>query len=84
MPLLAQAVQEPDEIWVRIEWMYAQQKAVIRRRYIARFSVEGEDTPALAVFEVGSDGWTGVTTFPGTSQSEQDWRVGVNLYRREE
>jgi len=82
MPLLAQALQEPDEIWVRLEWMHAQQKAVVRRRYIARFRVEGEETPALAVFEVGGDGWAGVTTFPGTGQSEADWRVGVNLYRR--
>ena len=82
MQLLAQALIDPDEIWTRLEWMHALQKAVVRRRYIARFQVEGEETPALAVFEVGSDGWAGVTTFPGTGQSEADWRVGVNLYRR--
>ena len=82
MPMLAQALKHPDEIWVRVEWQYGQKRAVVRRRYIARFEVEGEETPALAVFEVGSDGWLGVTTFPGTSQSYNDWRVGVNLYRR--
>ena len=83
LPLLAQALKAPDEIWVRLEWLYSAQRAVVRRRYIARFIVDGQETPALAVFEIGSDGWYGVTTFPGTSQSEQDWRVGVNLYRRE-
>lgn len=83
MPLLALALQEPDEIWTRVEWLFAQQRAVVRRRYVAQFAVDGEETPALAVFEIGSDGWFGVTTFPGSGQSEQDWRVGVNLYRRE-
>ena len=30
----------------------------------------------------GADGWAGVTTFQGTTQSADDWRVGVRLYRR--
>lgn len=34
--LLADALKEPDEIWVRLEWQYAQNKAVVRRRYISR------------------------------------------------
>jgi len=61
--LLADALKDPDEVWVRLEWQYAQGKAVVRRRYIGRFQVEGEPVVALAVFEVGSDGWTGITTF---------------------
>jgi hypothetical protein len=64
---------EPDEIWVRLEWLYALGKAVVRRRYIARFAVEGQEVPALAVFELGSDGWAGVTTFQGAAQTSQDW-----------
>ena len=84
LPLLARALLDPDEIWARVEWLYPQQKAVVRRRYIARFEVEGHDTPALVVFELGADGWTGVTTFPGASQSaDDDWRVGVRLYQRD-
>jgi len=82
MRVLADALKEPDEIWVRLEWMHALQRIVIRRRYVARFLVEGETTPTLAVFEHGADGWWGVTTFPGVQQSEDDWRVGVRLYRR--
>lgn len=82
--LLAQALIDPDEIWARVEWHYAQSKAVVRRRYVARFTVEGQETPALLVFETGADGWAGVTTFQGTTQSAEDWRVGVRLYQRAE
>jgi len=84
MPLLALALHAPDEIWVRVEWMYALQKAVVRRRYIAQFEIEGQATPALIVFDNGTDGWSGVTTFQGTSQHPEDWRIGVRLYAREE
>lgn len=81
--LVAQALREPDEVWVRLEWIYAQQKAVVRRRYLARFEVEGKATPALAVFEVGDDGWDGVTGFVADSEDYlDDLRLGVRLYRR--
>ncbi|TBV12764.1 PBECR2 nuclease fold domain-containing protein [Stutzerimonas kirkiae] len=83
--LLADALKSPDEVWVRIEWMYAQNKAVVRRRYISRFEVEGEPVPALAVFEVGDDGWDGITTFSPQADSAEyleSLRVGVRLYRR--
>lgn len=81
--LVAQALREPDEVWVRLEWMYAQQKAVVRRRYLARFEVEGNAAPALAVFEVGDDGWDGVTGFVADSEDYlDDLRLGVRLYRR--
>ena len=72
------ALLHPDEIWARLVWLYDQGKAVLRRRYIARFAVEGQDMPAVAVFEQGSDGWSGVTTF----QSAETWRVGTRLYSR--
>lgn len=80
--LLAQALLQPDEIWVRLEWLNVAQKAVVRRRYVARFLVEGEEVPALAVFEMGTDGWSGVTLFQGVTQSADSWRVGVRLYQR--
>ncbi|MBV4522182.1 hypothetical protein KVG88_19155 [Pseudomonas sp. SWRI74] len=81
--LVAQALREPDEVWVHLEWMYAQQKAVVRRRYLARFEVEGKAAPALAVFEVGDDGWDGVTGFVADSEDYlDDLRLGVRLYRR--
>lgn len=84
LPLLAQALQEPDEIWARVEWLHAQGRAVVRRRYVARFAVEGQETPGLVVFELGADGWTGVTAFPPAPGAYvEDLRVGVRLYRRE-
>lgn len=82
--LLAQALQAPDEIWARLEWLNAQGKAVVRRRYIARYEIEGESTPMLAVFERGQDGWWGVTTYQSTEQNADHWRLGVRLYRRVE
>lgn len=81
--LVAQALREPDEVWVRLEWMYALQKAVVRRRYLARFEVEGKAAPALAVFDVGDDGWDGVTGFVADGEDYlDDLRLGVRLYRR--
>lgn len=83
--LVAQALRDPDEVWVRLEWIYAQQKAVVRRRYLARFEVEGSPAPALAVFEVGSDGWDGVTGFVADSEDYlEELRLGVQLYRRKQ
>jgi hypothetical protein len=79
VPLLAHALIDPDEIWVRLEWLYGLGKAVVRRRYIARFAIEGQEAPALAVFELGQDGWSGITVFQGVPGSAEDWRVGVRL-----
>ncbi len=82
--LLADAIKQPDEIWARVEWLFGAQKSVVRRRYVARFEIEGENgtTPMLAVFERGEDGWFGVTTFQGETLDDENWRIGVRLYRR--
>ncbi|MBV2162856.1 MAG: hypothetical protein KUL80_01125 [Comamonas sp.] len=82
LPLLAQTLLQPDEVWVRLEWLYTLQKAVVRRRYVARFAVAEQEVPALVVFEHGQDGWAGITVFQGAAQSTDDWRVGVRLYQR--
>ena len=82
---LADAIREPDEIWTRIEWYFATKSAVVRRRYIARFVIEGEAKPALAVFEFGGNGWSGVTTFaPDDNDYLENLRIGVRVYRRGE
>lgn len=82
--MLAEALKNPDEIWVRMEWLGALKKAVVRRRYLARFQVQGEVAPALAVFEVGADGWVGVTTFPpADGDYVEGLRQGIRLYQRE-
>ena len=83
--LLAEAIKDPDEVWVRLEWLYAKNKAVVRRRYISRYQIDGEPVPALSVFEVGDDGWDGVTTFSPDADSPdylEQLRIGVRLYRR--
>jgi hypothetical protein len=52
---------------------------------VARFSVDGQETPGLVVFELGADGWAGMTAFPPAPGAYvEDLRVGVRLYRREE
>lgn len=82
--MLAEALKNPDEIWVRIEWLGALKKAVVRRRYLARFQVEGEVAPAVAVFEVGTDGAVGVTTFPPADGGYvEGLRQGIRIYQRE-
>ncbi len=83
--LLADALKAPDEVWTRLEWLGALGQAVVRRRYVARFLVEGSQVPAVAVFEVGADGWLGVTTFPPHKDEYLETvRQGVRLYRRQD
>lgn len=79
LPLLADALLSPDEIWVRLEWQQARQRAAVRRTYLARFLVEGQSEPTLVVFELGQDGWVGLTR---QGQNLDDWRLGARLYRR--
>lgn len=83
MAILAEALQRPDEIWVRIEYHHGKQVAVVRRRYIAEFELPGENVPALAVFELGADGWSGITVFNPQDYEINDLRFGVRIYRRE-
>lgn len=84
MGIMARAVIEPDEIWVRLEYQHKEQKSVVRRRYIARFTLPGQDVPALAVWEHSKEGWSGITTYPVSQHDINDLRVGVRIYRREE
>ena len=81
--LLADSLKLPDEIWTRMEYFDHLQKSVVRRRYISRFMIDGEVKPMLAVFEVGDDGWLGVTTFsPDNPEYLEQLRVGVRVFKR--
>ncbi|MWP46280.1 PBECR2 nuclease fold domain-containing protein [Gilliamella sp. Pas-s27] len=81
--LLADSLKLPDEIWTRMEYFDHLQKSVVRRRYISRFMIDGEIKPMLAVFEVGDDGWLGVTTFaPDNPEYLEQLRVGVRVFKR--
>ncbi|KAF7597687.1 MAG: hypothetical protein CGU28_04245 [Candidatus Dactylopiibacterium carminicum] len=71
--LLAMTLIEPDEIW----WAWVpdhQEKGDwrLKRRYLKAFQIEGTDEYGYAVFEWGSTGWTGATTFMGTQKSPED------------
>ena len=79
---MAEALKEPDEIWVRMEYHAAQDRAVVRRRYIAEYELPGESVPALAVFELGGNGWSGITVFNPQDYEINDLRFGVRLFRR--
>lgn len=89
LPLLAATIHAPDEVWVKLEWHGVFQRYALRRRYLARWTVEGSDASGLAVFDYGKDGWEGVTVFnpdvPAAEQEEylQSIRQGVRLYSRE-
>ncbi|MEG1971353.1 MAG: PBECR2 nuclease fold domain-containing protein, partial [Burkholderiaceae bacterium] len=83
MLLLSQTLIDPDEIWVRLEWNDRLQKAIVRRRYVAKFDVAGKRAAALVAFEWGSDGWSGVTAFPSQGKAYLDGlRIGARLYQR--
>lgn len=83
--LLAQAdaLRQPDEIWVRLEWHEGQRRPMLVRRYLKRFYAGDKPAPSLAVFEVSQEGWTGTTTFNARDTAYlNDQRQGVLLYRR--
>lgn len=85
LPLLAEAIKSPDEIWVRLEWQSDLGKAVLRRRYLAHVQMKGKASSAVAVFDQGDGGWTGATGFVEDSEQYlEPLRQGVLLYRRPE
>ena len=80
--LLAKAIKEPDEIW-HVWEDYPPGRITLRRKYLARFDVDGEDTPAFAVFDTGKDGWSGITAFqPDKENYLKKQRAGALVYRR--
>ncbi len=79
--LLADAIRTPEEVWVA--WTRLRDgRLVLRRRYVRLVSIEGQAMPQLAVFEVGRDGWTGVTGFgPDDLDYLERQRTGHLAYR---
>ena len=87
MRLLARAIVDPDEIWERVEQHGIKGKPVTRRRYIARFTIEGETQPVIGVFEWGPEGWSGITTYQAADADAAEfmltaYRWGTRVYVR--
>jgi|UPI00035FDF65 hypothetical protein len=88
--MMADAIKNPDEIWVGMEWMHSQKRAVVRRRYVSRRLIDGVDKTAFTVFEFATDGWRGKTSYvldhavDELSDEVEGLRRGVRLYRRGE
>ena len=96
MALLAQAIIEPDEVWVLLEPDNQRQgKFRLARRYLKRWTLEesGQAVHGFSVFEYSRDNWFGRTVFtphgkrgkeriPEKDRYMEDQREGVRVYRR--
>lgn len=89
MPLLHEAIVDPDEIW----WVWEQTsnrdgtpgRSRLTRRYVARFEVDGEVRDAVIVMAFGPGGWRGVSAFTSVRKNYAQGaqvRGGVLAYRR--
>ena len=79
--LLADAIRDPDEIW----WLWQTLKdgrSVLRRRYLRRLIMARGEMSALSVFDVGKDGWAGVTAFDASASYLDRQRLGTLAWRR--
>lgn len=88
-PLLAEAITDPDEIWlgvreVPIEGFPDEYELMVTRRYIR---VDPE-TALFSLFELGRRAWGGVTAYASLNRSKPDYgyldrqRVGKLLWKR--
>lgn len=84
LPLLAETVKEPYEIWLVPMKEKRTGRIVLRKRFIRGFSTGSEDKlSGFAAFEYGPDGWNGVTAFrPDELIYADKARNGVLLYPR--
>ncbi len=88
--LLAMTLIEPDEIWSAwVKDANENGRWRLKRRYLRAFELEGSNEYGYAVFEWGSNGWTGTSTFMGTQEKPEDraaafdkQRVGRLVYKK--
>ncbi|MFB2553348.1 PBECR2 nuclease fold domain-containing protein [Ensifer soli] len=77
--LMAEAIQEPDEIWVN--WARIGDRVVLRRSYLRRF-VLANGQPIFVSFEWTGKGWHAATGFDASEAYLQRFRRGAILYRK--
>lgn len=85
--LVALAIQQPDEIWMLTMDKDGRPLLVLRKRYIARFTVVGQTKPVIAVYEEGQDGWQGITGYQADTELSAEQllartRTGERMYVR--
>jgi hypothetical protein len=80
--VVAEAIKSPDEIWLRWEELRTRPgQYSLRRRFIARRRIAGDDRELLSVFEYGADGWRGATSLPATGRNAAQRRRYINRQR---
>ncbi|MAI62421.1 MAG: hypothetical protein CBB87_08095 [Micavibrio sp. TMED27] len=81
--LLAKTIKDPDEIW-HVWEEYPKGRMTLRKKYLARFEVDGEPVNGFVLFDTSENGWSGVTTFkPDKIEYLLKQRAGALVYRRE-
>lgn len=81
--VLAEAIKDPDEIWLMPMFTDSGKGVMVRRRYLVRFSIAGQEQPMIGVFEWGADGWVAVSGFNADDTAYlMDQRRGYLAYRR--
>ena len=82
LPLLAETLLQPDEIWTRLEYSSQLQKSQVLRRYLGRFNL-GQQLTQLVVIELAGNAWSWDIE-PDSQGITELLRQGVRLYRRED
>ncbi len=77
--LLADAVKDPDEIWV--DWAETASGPVLRRSYLKRVLLP-QGQSLFVRFQATKAGWLGVTAFQTQERYIRKFRVGALLWRR--
>lgn len=88
LPMLAETIKQPDEIWTWMEWHKNNNKAFVSRAYISRFQIDGKDYTSLLVLERSGKTWQGITAHASTSAKDLNAKIernrrGVRLYKRD-
>ncbi|MBO9421719.1 hypothetical protein J7481_19585 [Labrenzia sp. R4_2] len=85
---LAEAVKDPDEIWVDWEWHEGRKAWILKRRYLRT----APNLAGVIVFEWSRFGWRGTSAYNATKgrskklnyTNVEAWRRGALLFRRQE
>jgi hypothetical protein len=81
LPLLADTIKNPQEIWWTWE-EYPKGRYTLLKRYMTRYQIKGQDVPIFVLFDFNEKGWVGVTAFNAdeTAYLEKQ-RKGTLAYR---